>query len=61
MMMRTKTIAGAVVILVLSMVARGAQAQGNAQANTHTSAAADCAELPVLSERLTRADNILHD
>jgi lysophospholipase L1-like esterase len=50
----------AVVILVAAGVAR-AQAPVTAESGTPNNVPADCAELPVVTEKLARADKILHD
>jgi lysophospholipase L1-like esterase len=41
--------------------ATGAQVPLGTQSNAPTSASPDCAELPILTDKLSRADKILHD
>jgi lysophospholipase L1-like esterase len=50
----------AVAIVLAAGISR-AQAPGTPQSGTPNSAPADCAELPLMTERLARADKILHD
>jgi lysophospholipase L1-like esterase len=50
----------AVAIVLAAGISR-AQAPGTPQSGTPNSAPADCGELPVMTERLARADKILHD
>jgi len=50
----------AVAIFLAAGLAR-AQAPANPQSGTPANAPADCAELPVMTEKLARADKILHD
>src|ERR1700680_3372980 len=50
----------AVAIVLAAGISR-AQAPGTAQSGTPNNPPADCAELPVMTERLARADKILHD
>ena len=47
--------------LFIAIGAAKAQAPASAQSGAPKSATADCAELPVLTERLAQADKILHD
>jgi lysophospholipase L1-like esterase len=49
------------VAFVLASGIASAQVAGSAQGGRSNGASADCADLPVLTERLTRADKILHD
>src|SRR5258706_5034938 len=51
----------AVAFVLASGVVAGGQAPGTTQTGASNGSSADCAELPVLTERLTRADKILHD
>jgi lysophospholipase L1-like esterase len=49
------------VAIFLSAGVASAQAPGGAQSGGPNSAPGDCAELPAMTERLARADKILHD
>jgi lysophospholipase L1-like esterase len=61
MMMMVRMISRVAVVFLFVTGAGSAQTPGTAQGNTPSAASADCAELPVLTERVTRADKILHD
>jgi len=61
MTMMFKVVGGIAVAFVLVSGMASAQAPGTAQRAPANGASADCAELPVLTERLTRTDKILHD
>src|SRR6267378_52037 len=61
MTMMFKVVGGIAVAFVLVSGRASAQAPGTAQGAPANGASADCAELPVLTERLTRTDKILHD
>jgi lysophospholipase L1-like esterase len=50
-----------IAVLLLANGGGGAQAPGGTQGGTSNAMSADCGELPVLTEKLTRADKILHD
>src|ERR1700719_4526442 len=51
---------GAVTIFLAAQVV-SAQGPGSAQGGTPANAPGDCAELPAMTEKLARADKILHD
>ena len=50
-----------VMIGVFALTESRAQAPGGTQGGASNAASADCGDLPVLTEKLTRADKILHD
>jgi lysophospholipase L1-like esterase len=58
--MMSRVVCCAAVAFVVATGAGGAQSPAG-QGNMANSASADCAELPVLTERVARADKILHD
>src|SRR4030081_2682966 len=49
------------VALFLTAGATGAQVPTGTQSNAPSNASPDCADLPVLNERLERASKVLHD
>lgn len=61
MTMMFKVVGGIAVAFVLASGSASAQVPGTAQGAPTNGTSADCAELPVLTEKLTRADKILHD
>ena len=61
MTMTSRIIGVTAVAFVLASGIASAQVAGSAQSGAANGSSADCAELPVLTERLTRADKILHD
>src|SRR5438132_2765947 len=61
MTMMFRIIGRIAVAFVLASGGGGAQVPGTAQGAPPNGTSADCAELPMLTERLTRADKILHD
>ena len=61
MTMTLRIIGVAAVAFILWSGVASAQVAGKAQAGAANGTSADCADLPVLTERLTRADKILHD
>jgi lysophospholipase L1-like esterase len=54
-------VAKSAVTIFLAAQVVNAQAPGSAQSGTPANAPADCAELPVMTEKLARANKILHD
>ena len=54
-------VARSAVAIFLAAGLAQAQAPANPQSGTPANAPADCAELPVMTEKLARADKILHD
>jgi len=54
-------VARSAVAIFLAAGSARAQAPANPQSGTPANAPADCAELPVMTEKLARADKILHD
>src|SRR5690349_24155359 len=61
MTMMARMIGGAAIVFLFVTAGASAQTAGAAQGNTPSAASADCAELPVLTDRVTRADRILRD
>src|ERR1700720_1259796 len=61
MTMTLRMIRVTAVAFVLASGIASAQVAGSAQGGRSNGASADCADLPVLTERLARADKILHD
>src|SRR5216684_7373530 len=61
MKIKTKLIRRTAAAFFLVAGAAGAQVPNGTQSNAPSSASPDCAELPVLNERLERANKILHD
>jgi lysophospholipase L1-like esterase len=61
MTMTSRTLRGTAFAFFLASGIARAQAPANAQGGAPSGASADCAELPVLTEKLARADKILHD
>jgi lysophospholipase L1-like esterase len=61
MKINTKVVRRTAVAIFFLAGATGAQVPPGGQSNAPNSASPDCAELPVLTERLGRADKILHD
>src|SRR5882762_2349650 len=61
MTMMFKVVGGIAVAFVLASGIARAQAPGTAPGGAANGTSADCAELPVLTERFTRADKILRD
>jgi lysophospholipase L1-like esterase len=61
MKIKMKMIRRTAAVLFLGAVATRAQVPTGGQSSTSNSGSPDCAELPVLNERLERANTILHD
>ena len=61
MKIKTKLIRRTGAVLFLGVVATYAQVPAGGQSNAPNSGSPDCAELPVLNEKLERANKILHD
>lgn len=61
MKIKMKMIRRTAAVLFLGAVATRAQVPTGGQSSTPNSGSPDCAELPVLNERLERANTILHD
>jgi len=61
MKINTKVVRRTAVAIFFMAGATGAQVPTGTQSNVPNTASPDCAELPVLTERLGRADKILHD
>jgi len=61
MKIKTKLMRGTAAALFLAAGAAGAQVPTGTQSNAPNSGSPDCAELPVLNERLERANKTLHD
>jgi lysophospholipase L1-like esterase len=61
MKIMAKSVGRAAFAFFIAIGAAKAQAPASAQSGAPNSARADCAELPVLTERLAQVDKILHD